>query len=221
MDNVILNFYSKISNLNVSRETCNELESLISMIQEKNRQINIISKKTFEKDHIRERHIIDSAQIIDFVDLNSNTTCDLGSGGGMPGLIIAIVMKQLKYSLKINLYEKSYHKCVFLKEVSKKLNLNTEVIQKDIFTVKNIETGTIMSRAFKPMPVVLSLINENFKNFNNIIFFMGDTGRQILNDTLKEWNLDYEEKKSITSKKSFILNIKKMEKKFHENNFSN
>ena len=73
----------------------------------------------------------------------------------MPGLIVAIVMKKLKISMKINLYEKSYHKCVFLKEVSKKLKLNTEVIQKDIFTVKNIETGTIMSRAFKPMPVIL------------------------------------------------------------------
>ena len=179
------------------------------MIQEKNKQINIISKKISEKQQIRDRHIIDSAQIVDFVDLNYNTTCDLGSGGGMPGLIIAIVMKQLKNSLKINLYEKSYHKSVFLKEVSKKLNLNTEVIQKDIFTVKNIETGTIMSRAFKPMPAVLNLINENFKKFKNIIFFMGGSGRQILNDTLKEWNLDYEEKKSITSNKSFILNIKK------------
>ena len=213
MDNQILNSYLKISNLNVSRETCNELESLISMIQEKNKQINIISKKISEKQQIRDRHIVDSAQIIDFVDLNYNTTCDLGSGGGMPGLIVAIVMKQLKNSLKINLYEKSYHKCVFLKEVSKKLNLNTEVIQKDIFTVKNIETGTIMSRAFKPMPAVLNLINENFKNFKNIIFFMGGSGRQILNDTLKEWNLDYEEKKSITNNKSFILNIKKIEKK--------
>ena len=49
MDNLILNSYSKISNLNVSRETCNELESLISMIQEKNQEINIISKKTFRK----------------------------------------------------------------------------------------------------------------------------------------------------------------------------
>ena len=150
MDNVILNSYSKISNLNVSRETCNELESLISMIQEKNKEINIISRKFFEKDQIRERHIIDSAQIIDFVDLNNNTTSDLGTGGGMPGLIVAIVMKKMKNNMKINLYEKSYHKCVFLKEVSKKLNLNTDVIQKDIFTVKNIETGTIMSRAFKP-----------------------------------------------------------------------
>ena len=94
MDNVILNTYSKIPNFNVSRETCNEFESLISMIQEKNKEINLISKKMYEKVEIRERHIIDSAQIIDFVDLNSNTTSDLGSGGGMPGLIIAIVMKK-------------------------------------------------------------------------------------------------------------------------------
>ena len=213
MDNQILNSYSKISNLNVSRETCNEFENLISMIQEKNKEINLISRGIFEKDGIRERHIIDSAQIIDFVDLNSNTTSDLGTGGGMPGLIVAIVMKKLKNDMKINLYEKSYHKCVFLKDVSKKLNLNTDVIQKDIFKVKNIETGTIMSRAFKPMPVILDLVNQNFKKYKNIILFMGSTGRKILNDTLKEWDLDYEEKKSLTSDESFILNIKKIKKK--------
>ena len=113
MDNQILNSYSKIPNLSVSRETCNELESLISMIQEKNKEINIISRKIFEKEQIRERHIIDSAQIIDFVDLNYNTTSDLGSGGGMPGLIVAIVMKKLKNGVKINLYEKSHNKCIF------------------------------------------------------------------------------------------------------------
>ena len=213
MDNQILNSYSKISNLNVSRETCNELERLIVMIQEKNKEINIISRETYQKEQIRERHIIDSAQIIDFVNLNCNTTSDLGTGGGMPGLIVAIVMKKIKNDMKINLYEKSYHKCVFLKEVSRKLNLNTEIIHKDIFTVKNIETGTIMSRAFKPMPVILDLVNENFKKYKNIIFFMGNSGRKILNDTLQEWNLDYEEKKSLTNEGSFILNIKKIEKK--------
>ena len=213
MDNQILNSYSKLSNLNVSRETCNELESLISMIQEKNKEINIISKKMFEKEQIRERHIIDSAQIIDFVDLNYNTTSDLGTGGGMPGLIVAIVMKKLKNDMKINLYEKSYHKCVFLEEVSKKLNLNTDVIQKDIFKVKNIETGTIMTRAFKPMPVILDLVNQNFKKYKNIILFMGNSGKKILNDTLKEWDLDYDEKKSLTNYDSFILNIKKIKKK--------
>ena len=213
MENVILNSYSRIPFLNVSRETCNELERLIIMIQEKNKEINIISRETYQKEQIRERHIIDSAQIIDFVNLNYNTTSDLGTGGGMPGLIVAIVMKKIKNDMKINLYEKSYHKCVFLKEVSRKLNLNTEIIHKDIFTVKNIETGTIMSRAFKPMPIILNLVYENFKKYKNIIFFMGDSGRKILNDTLQDWNLDYEEKKSLTNEGSFILNIKKIEKK--------
>ncbi len=213
MDNQILNSYSKISSLNVSRETCNELESLISMIQEKNREINIISREMFEKDQIRQRHIIDSAQIIDFVDLNYNTTSDLGTGGGMPGLIVAIVMKKIKNDMKIKLYEKSYRKSVFLKDVSKKLNLNTDVIRKDIFTIKNIETGTIMSRAFKPMPVILDLVNQNFRKYKNIIFFMGNSGRKILKDTLRVWDLDYEEKKSLTNDDSFILNIKKIRKK--------
>ncbi len=213
MDNLILNTYSKIPNLNVSRETCNELESLISMIMEKNKEINVISKKMQEKSDIRQRHIIDSAQIIDFVDLNCNTTSDLGTGGGMPGLIVAIVMKQIKNRMKVNLYEKSYHKCAFLKEVSKKLNLNTEIIQKDIFKIKNIETGTIMSRAFKPMPLILNLINRNFKKYKNVILFMGKSGRKILDDALIEWDLDYEEKKSLTNDGSFILNIKKIKKK--------
>ena len=213
MDNTILNFYSKIPIPNVSRETCFDLESLISMIREKNNQINIISKKNTKIDEIRERHIIDSAQIVEFIDLNTNTTCDLGTGGGMPGLVIAIVMKKLKNSLKINLYEKSYHKCVFLNDVSKKLNLNTKIIHKDIFTVKNIETGTVMSRAFKPMPIILDLVNQNFRKFNNIILFMGESGKKILSETLKTWDLDYEEKKSITNNDSFIINIKKIKKK--------
>ena len=213
MDSIISKNYTQIQKLHVSRETCNELESLISMIQKKNEEINIISKKSSKKEDIRQRHIVDSAQIIDFIDLKSNTTSDLGTGGGMPGLIIAILMKKLKNSMKIKLYEKSYHKCVFLKDVSKKLELNTEIIQKDIFEIKNIETGTIMSRAFKPMPIILDLVQKNFWKYKNIILFMGKSGRKILNDTLKLWDLDYEEKKSLTSEDSFLLNIKNMQKK--------
>ena len=213
MDSIISKNYSQIQKFDVSRETCNDLESLISMIQKKNEEINIISEKTSNKEAIRQRHIIDSIQIVDFVDLNCNTTCDLGSGGGMPGLIIAIIMKKLKKSMQIKLYEKSYHKCAFLKDVSEKLELNTEIIQKDIFKIKNIETGTIMSRAFKPMPIILDLVQKNFRKYKNIILFMGKSGRKILNDTLKIWDLDYEEHKSLTSKDSFLLNIKNMEKK--------
>ena len=213
MDSIISKNYSKITKFEVSRETCNELESLISMIQKKNKEINIISRKNSDQGVIRQRHIVDSAQIIDFVDLNTNTTSDLGSGGGIPGLIIAILMKKLKNSMKIKLYEKSHHKCVFLKDVSEKLELNTEIIQKDIFKLRDIETGTIMSRAFKPMPIILDLVQKNFWKYKNIILFMGKSGRKILNETLKIWDLDYEEKKSLTNKDSFLLNIKNMEKK--------
>ena len=70
-----------------------------------------------------------------------------------------------------------------------------------------------MSRAFKPMPVILNLVNQNFREYKNIILFMGKTGRKILKDTLKEWDLDYEEKKSLTNDDSFIINIKKIKKK--------
>ena len=217
MEQEITNSYSKLSGLNFSRETFSDFESYISMILEKNENINLISNKFNEKNHIIERHIIDSAQIIDIVDFNNNTVIDIGSGSGMPGIIIAILLKRLKKDIKVKLYEKSYHKCHFLRDVSTKLNLKTEIIQKNIFEEKKIETGTIMSRAFKPMPVVLDLVNENFSNFSNIIFFMGKSGREIFQNTLKVWDLDYSEKKSLTSKESFLVNVKKIKKKIKKN----
>ena len=102
-------------------------------------------------------------------------------------------------------------------EFAIKLNLKTEIIQKNIFEEKKLETGTIMSRAFKPMPVVLDLVNENFSNFSNIIFFMGKSGREIFQNTLKDWDLDYSEKKSLTSDESFLVNVKKIKKKIKKN----
>ena len=114
MDKEILNSYTRLNGLNVSRETFLDFEDYISLILEKNEKINIISRKTASKKSIIERHIVDSAQIIDFVDLNSNTTTDLGSGGGMPGIIIAIILKNLNSDVDVHLYEKSYHKRHFL-----------------------------------------------------------------------------------------------------------
>ena len=117
MDQEIINSYYKIKDLNVSRETFIDFEEFISLVNKKNKQINLISKKTNENIEIRERHIIDSAQIIDFVDLNSISITDLGSGSGMPGVVIAIMLKNMKKDIKINLYEKSHHKSHFLREV--------------------------------------------------------------------------------------------------------
>jgi 16S rRNA (guanine527-N7)-methyltransferase len=210
MDPEILNSYSKLNHLNVSRETFLDFENYITMILEKNKKINIISQNTASKRAIIDRHIIDSAQIIDFIDLNSNTTTDLGSGSGMPGIIVAIILKNMNNDMNVHLYEKSYHKSQFLKEVSEKLNLKTKIFQKNIFEIKNLETGTIMSRAFKPMPVVLDLVYENFSKFKNLIFFMGKSGKKIFEDSKKNWELEYVEKKSLTNKDSFLVNIKKI-----------
>ena len=213
MDQEILNSYSKLNDLNVSRETFLDFENYISMIIEKNEKINIISKKKSSKKDIIDRHIIDSAQIIDFVDFNCNTTTDLGSGSGMPGIVVAIILKNMKNNMDVHLYEKSYHKSRFLEEVSEKLNLNTKVFQKNIFEIKNLETGTIMSRAFKPMPVVLDLVYENFFEYKNLILFMGKSGKKIFEKSKNDWNLEYIEKKSLTNEDSFLLNIKKISKK--------
>jgi len=213
MDQEILKSLSKLNDLNVSRETFLDFENYISMIIKKNEKINIISQNTSSKMSIIERHIIDSAQIIDFVDFNSNSITDLGSGAGLPGIVVAIILKNMKNNMDIHLYEKSYHKSLFLKEVSKKLNLNTRVFQKNIFEIKNLETGTIMSRAFKPMPVVLDLVYENFSKYKNLIFFMGKSGKKIFEKSKNDWSLDYIEKKSLTNDDSFLLNIKKISKK--------
>ena len=63
------------------------------------------------------------------------------------------------------------------------------------------------------MPIILDLINQNFRKFNNVILFMGKSGKKILGETLKIWDLEYEKKKSITNNDSFIINIKKIRKK--------
>ena len=205
--------YPLIKKLNVSRETCLDFEKFIFMILDKNKEINIVSSENANKDIIMNRHIIDSAQVIDFVDFNYNTTCDLGTGGGFPGLVTAIVAKNMKKDIKIKLFEKSYHKSSFLVEVSRKLNLNTEVIQEDIFKTPELKSGTIMARAFKPLPVVLDLVHKKFLTYKNLIIFMGKTGKKILEKTLINWELEFEEKKSISSEDSFLLNIKKIKKK--------
>jgi len=205
--------YTLLKDQNVSRETLLEFEVFISMLKQKNEEINIISKETAKDEIIRERHIIDSAQIIDFVDLNSKIITDIGSGGGMPGIIISIMAKKLNNSAKIHLYEKSHHKSNFLRKVSRELKLNTEIIQENIFEAQNLESGTIMARAFKPLPVVLNLVYKNFSNYKNLILFMGKNSEKILEDALKNWEFNFEKKKSITSEDSFLLNIKNIKKK--------
>ena len=86
-------------------------------------------------------------------------------------------------------------------------------MQENIFEVQNLDSGTIMARAFKTLPIILDLVYKNFSNYKNLIVFMGKNGEKVLEEALINWDFDFEKKKSITSKDSFLLNIKNIKKK--------
>ena len=203
---------NKTLSFNVPRETLGELETYSNAIIEKNKSINLISKNSEKL--IKIRHIQDCAQTIDFIDKNDINICtDIGSGAGLPGIVLGILMKQKKPLFKLILYEKSYHKSIFLKEMTKKFNLNSEIFRKNIFDEKNLKTDVIISRAFKPLPIIFQIAQNNFKNFKYIILFLGKNGTNILNEAIKFWSFDYEKKKSLTNSESVIVKISNLKKK--------
>ena len=203
----------KISIPNVSRETLMELEDYSQSILNTNRKINLISSNT-EKS-INSRHIYDSAQTIDFIDKNDIKVCtDLGSGAGLPSIVLGILMKSKKQGFKLIFYEKSYHKSNFLKEMVKKFKLEAKIYQKNIFEEKNLVTDVIICRAFKPLPVIFEIATKNFKKFKYIVVYLGRSGKKILKDVSKKWKFDLEEMKSLTSNESSVVKISNLKKKY-------
>ena len=203
----------KISISNVSRETLMELEDYSQSILITNRKINLISSST-EKS-INSRHIYDSAQTIDFIDKNDIKVCtDLGSGAGLPSIVLGILMKPKKQGFKLIFYEKSYHKSNFLKEMVKKFKLEAKIYQKNIFEEKNLVTDVIICRAFKPLPVIFDIATKNFKNFKYIVMYLGKSGKIILKEVSKKWKFDIEQMKSLTSVESSVVKISNLKKKY-------
>ena len=204
---------NKIISSNVSRETLEELKDYTNSIIEKNRTINLISKST-EKP-IKQRHIEDSAQTIDFIDKNDISVCtDLGSGAGLPSIVLGILMKSKKRGFKLIFYEKSYHKSNFLMEMAKKFKLDAKIYQKNIFEEKNLVTDVIICRAFKPLPVIFDIATKNFKNFKYIVVYLGKSGNKILKQVSTKWKFDLEKMKSLTSKESSVVKISNLKKKY-------
>ena len=202
--------YSQLETLNVSRETFPALEEFRSLLLSENKKINLISKST-EKDSIK-RHIIDSAQIIDIIDKNTKTCLDIGSGSGLPGVVLAIILKKKGSKIKFKLYEKSMKKSNFLNKMIKHFELNAEVKQKNIFEERELEADIIVARAFKPLQTILELINKNFSHYNSLILFLGRSGRDNINECLKSWKFEYEILKSLTDANSVIVKINNLRK---------
>ena len=206
----ILKKYYQLETLNVSRETFPVLEEFRSFLLNENKKINLISKST-EKESIK-RHIIDSAQIIDIIDINTKSCIDLGSGSGLPGVVLAIILKKKGSKIKFDLYEKSQRKSYFLRKMIRHFKLNADVKQKNIFQEKDLEADIIVARAFKPLQTILELIEKNFVHYNRLILFLGRSGKSMINECLNLWMFDYEIIESLTDVNSVIVKISNLKK---------
>ena len=196
----------------VSRETIASLKKYEDLLIKANKTLNLVGKSTIKDIWIR--HFLDSVQVIDFIDKNSKTLVDMGSGAGFPGLVLAITLKDRKIPLKIKLIEKSPKKVKFLKNIIKELQLNVEVINKNILDepIKFID-DIFVARAFKPLGTILELIHNKAKNWKKFFIFLGKTGKDELLQASKIWDIEYKQRVSVTSSDSIVIEINRLKKK--------
>jgi 16S rRNA (guanine527-N7)-methyltransferase len=165
-----------------------------------NKKYNLISKSTEE--HIWERHILDSAQIVKYMGFeDGKSVSDLGSGAGFPGIVLAIFNKNTKFHVK--LYEKSNIKSNFLKDIINKLNLRCDVYGR--YQEEIIESEYLVSRAFKQLSEILRISREVIRVNHKLIILKGKNAENEINKLQKPLEFMYKLEESITNSNSRIL----------------
>ena len=144
----------------VSRETITSLKIYEKLLIEANKNLNLIEKSTIND--VWERHFLDSAQVIDFIDKNQKYIVDIGTGAGFPGLILAIIGRDRKLPLKIKLFEKSSKKVIFLNKIIRELDLNAEVANKNIFDELGYPKIGYFYNHFRNLPKMQKYLNSIF-----------------------------------------------------------
>ena len=187
--------------LHFSPKSIEKLQIFINALISANKKHNFISKST-EVD-IWHRHILDSAQLVKFIDFSNGSLSDLGSGAGFPGLVLAIFNENKDFHVK--LYEKSAVKRAFLEEISNRLSIKVE-IKGNVFE-QIIDTYYVVSRAFKKFELIIQVSREIFKNSHKLIVLKGQSAQEDLNKAFKNKKYPYKLEKSITDKESKIIII--------------
>ena len=196
---------------NVSRETIDKLEKFQNMVLEWNKQLNLISKAS--EQNIWERHILDSLQLCQFIDNTDKTLYDFGSGAGFPGVVLAIVSKQLFPKLKVNLIESISKKTKFLDEVNKKLDLEMNVINDRVEKLKLPCADIITSRAMASLEKLLNYAKPLCNDKTKLIFPKGEKWEEEIKMAKNKWNFDYKCTQSLTNSNGCILQINKIRRK--------
>ena len=185
--------------LNFTDQAIEKLREFINLVLKENKRHNLIAKST--ENQIWVRHVLDSAQLVKFIDFSCNSLADLGTGAGFPGIVVEIFNKNRAFHVK--LYEKSPVKRKFLLRVIERLSLNAVVLG-DIRDEK-LDSDIIICRAFKKLGHVIQVSREIAKKPHKLIILKGQNAQQEINKTLKNKKYPYKLENSITNNDSKII----------------
>ena len=185
--------------LKYSSKSISDIKIFINELLKANKKHNFISESTEKV--IWHRHILDSAQLIKFIDFSKGSLSDLGSGAGFPGLILALFNKNKNFHVK--LYEKSPVKRAFLKNISEKLSLKIDILG-NVYE-NSIDTDYIISRAFKKLEAIIQVSREIAKRSHKLIILKGQNAQEDLKKAFNKEKYDYKLENSITNEESKII----------------
>ena len=182
-----------------SEKNVSDIKIFVSELLKANKKHNFISKST--ENLIWHRHILDSAQLVKFIDFSKGSLSDLGSGAGFPGLILALYNKNKDFHVK--LFEKSPVKRAFLMDISNKLSLKIQIYG-NVYE-NSINSDYIVSRAFKKLDAIIQVSREIAKKSHKLIILKGQNAQKDLKKAFKKEKYDYKLENSITNKDSKII----------------
>ena len=193
----VINILKK--SLKFSDHSIEKLKKFTNLVLKENQNYNLISKST--ENQIWHRHILDSAQLVKFIDFNLNSMADLGTGAGFPGLVVEIFNKNKAFHVK--LYEKSPVKRRFLTSVIKELSLNAQVLGDVRDEV--IDSEIIICRAFKKLDRIIQVSREIAQKPHKLMILKGQNAQEEIKKSFKTKKYPYKLESSMTNKDSKII----------------
>lgn len=202
-----------LGGVDVSRETFDALKAYEALVQRWTPAINLVSKSTVS--NLWHRHIVDSAQIFSECPLSAEKWVDLGSGGGFPGIVIAILAKELWPRLHVTLVESDLRKATFLRQAALTLGLQATVLSKRIEALAPLSTDVLSARALAPLSALLGYAATHLARSGTAIFPKGARYQEEIADARKAWSFDIDIKPSLSEAEAAILVIRNIQSAQH------
>jgi 16S rRNA (guanine527-N7)-methyltransferase len=193
----------QLGNVYVSRETLADLKVFKQLVRKWNPAINLVAKSSLPE--VWERHIVDSIQIFPLVTEEPDLWLDIGSGGGFPGIVVAILAKGLGWSTKFHLVESDNRKSVFLRTAARDLKLNVEVSSDRIEAVERQNADILTARALKSLDELLIFTERHLAQGGAAIFPKGKKWQEEITLARANWRFEVEPHQSITDGDAKIL----------------